>query len=136
MKPEIWGPHAWFLLHSISLEYPENPTIEDKNNMKNFIIYFGKVIPCEKCRVNFNRHLATHPLTDNILSSKENLIKWFIDIHNIVNEMTNKKVLTYDECIEQFSDMYEQKGTYTHTALFAMILIILILLGGIYKLFR
>ena len=23
MKPEIWGPHAWMFLHSITLEYPD-----------------------------------------------------------------------------------------------------------------
>lgn len=136
MKPEIWGPHAWFLLHSISLEYPENPTIEDKNNMKGFIIYFGKVIPCEKCRVNFSKHLAMYPLTDNTLASKENLIKWFIDIHNSVNETTNKKVLTYDECIEQFNGMYEQRSTHTNILLLVIILIILILFGGLYKWLR
>ena len=32
MEPEIWGPHAWQFLHSITLSYPDNPTFEDKNN--------------------------------------------------------------------------------------------------------
>jgi len=39
MRADIWGPHAWIFLHSISLEYPDNPTNIDKNNMKNFIDY-------------------------------------------------------------------------------------------------
>ena len=36
MEPEIWGPHAWQFLHSITLSYPDNPTLEDKNNHAQF----------------------------------------------------------------------------------------------------
>jgi hypothetical protein len=32
-----------------------------------------------------------------VLSSKENLIKWGIDIHNIVNESKNKPIVKYIE---------------------------------------
>ena len=38
MNPKIWGPHAWIFLHSITLNYPENPTPElKKNNIKDFL---------------------------------------------------------------------------------------------------
>ena len=30
MDPNIWGPHAWFLIHTVCLNYPDNPTDEDK----------------------------------------------------------------------------------------------------------
>ena len=46
MRPEIWGPHAWIFLHSVTLEYPDNPTDEDKQNMINFIDSLGNVLPC------------------------------------------------------------------------------------------
>lgn len=100
MKPEIWGPMTWTLLHSITLEYPENPTEEDKENIKNFINCFGKVLPCEKCRINFKTHIEELPLSDNILNSRKNLIKWMIDIHNLVNKMNGKKELTYQEALK------------------------------------
>ena len=36
MDPEIWGPSTWIFLHTITLNYPNNPTIYDKQNYKNF----------------------------------------------------------------------------------------------------
>ena len=30
MDPLIWGPHAWFFLHSITLVYPDNPSEQEK----------------------------------------------------------------------------------------------------------
>lgn len=36
MNQNIWGSHLWFSLHSISFNYPLSPSIEDKNNYKNF----------------------------------------------------------------------------------------------------
>jgi hypothetical protein len=35
------------------------------------------------------------PLTNEILSNKEKVIKWVIDIHNIVNEMKGKPIIQY-----------------------------------------
>jgi hypothetical protein len=40
------------------------------------------------------------PLTDEILSDKSKLVRWVIDIHNIVNESKNKRIIPYDEAIE------------------------------------
>ena len=36
MNPKIWGPGGWLFLHSITLNYPENPTENDKMYHKNF----------------------------------------------------------------------------------------------------
>ena len=36
MEPEIWGPNAWTFLHTITLNYPENPSEDDKQNHKDF----------------------------------------------------------------------------------------------------
>lgn len=100
MRPDIWGPMTWTLLHSITLEYPDTPTEENKTNIKNFISSFGKVLPCEKCRINFDSHLIDLPLTDTVLSSKKNFIKWMIDVHNSVNKMNGKKELSYHEALK------------------------------------
>ena len=97
IDPEIWGKHGWFFLHSIVNAYPRNPTTADKKNMLNFFMYTQRVLPCFKCRENFAKHLNKYPLTDKILSSDKKLAKWLIDIHNEVNKLTHKKVLTYEE---------------------------------------
>lgn len=112
MKPDVWGPHAWIFLHSITLEYPEYPTYEDKQNMRNFINALKHILPCQKCKINFGDHLQKYPLTDNILNSKSSLIKWLIDIHNSVNKLTHKKELTYEEALAQLLKLYDDKPNY------------------------
>ena len=64
MDPSIWGPHAWFFLHSITLAYPENPTIIDKENMRTFFNAFYKVLPCNTCVMNYTNHIKQLPLTE------------------------------------------------------------------------
>jgi len=123
MKPEIWGPHAWIFLHSITLEYPDYPTYEDKQNMTTFINSLKHVLPCHKCRINFNEHLNKYPLTDNILNSKPNLIKWLIDIHNSVNKITNKKELSHEEALTQLLKLYEPQD---NTVFYIFIILIII----------
>ena len=31
-EPEIWGPHYWFFLHTVSESYPVHPTSVTKKN--------------------------------------------------------------------------------------------------------
>ena len=50
MKPEIWGPHAWIFLHSITFDYPDNPTKEVKEKYKGFFESLQDILPCEKCK--------------------------------------------------------------------------------------
>lgn len=137
MKPELWGPHAWFLLHSISLEYPDTPTQQDKINMVNFINSLGNVLPCDKCKVNFQTHLQLRPLTDQDLSSKAAFVKWMVDIHNDVNKSNNKPTLSYEECIEHFDIVYGEnnnKKLMLYLFIFMILLIIIFLFG--YKIYQ
>lgn len=137
MKPEVWGPMTWTLLHSITLEYPENPTNEDKDNIKNFINYFGKVLPCEKCRINFKLHIEEMPLDDNVLNTRKNFIKWMIDIHNSVNKMNGKKELTYHDALKHILMTYNNNNNSTSykniIIIILSIIIIILIIVLIYK---
>lgn len=110
MNPDVWGPSAWLFLHSITLSYPKCPSDEDKNNMKNFFSNLGNVLPCENCRVNYASHLNKYPLTIKVLQSKQNLVKWLIDIHNSVNSMKNKPILTYEQAFDAIMSNYITSG--------------------------
>lgn len=126
MKPEVWGPHAWIFLHSITLEYPDYPTGEDKRNMSNFMNSLKYVLPCEKCRINFENHLEQYPLTNDILSSKSNLIKWLIDIHNSVNKMNNKRVLSYEESLKGLLKLYDCNNNKSYMIIYIFMIILFI----------
>ena len=108
MNQNIWGPHLWFSLHSISFNYPLKPSIEDKNNYKNFFLSLQETIPCSVCKKNYKRHLNEHPLQD-YLDNRKSLVYWVIDMHNMVNAEIGKKILSYDIVIKKYEDVYQKK---------------------------
>jgi len=108
MNQNIWGPHLWFSLHSITFNYPLKPTMEDKNNYKNFFLNLQEVIPCSVCKKNYKRHLNEHPIED-YLDNRKSLVYWLIDMHNMVNVEIGKKLLSYDIVIKKYEDVYQKK---------------------------
>lgn len=103
MKPNVWGSSAWIFLHSITLTYPDKPSVEEKNHIKQFFESLEYVLPCSKCRNHYYENLKKYPLNDTVLECKDNLVRWLIDIHNQVNIMNGKKELTYKEAMYEFA---------------------------------
>lgn len=108
MNQNIWGPHLWFSLHTISFNYPLNPNDKDKQNYKNFFSSLQEVIPCSICKKNYKRHLNEHPI-DNYLNNRKLLVYWVIDMHNMVNGEIGKKILSYDNVIKKYENVYKKK---------------------------
>lgn len=109
MKPEIWGPHAWIFLHSVTFDYPDNPSPHIKEQFKNFFESLQYILPCEMCREHYKHNLKRFPITNNVLKSRKNLIEWLIDIHNNVNKSNKKPKLKYQEVVKKYLDYYEGK---------------------------
>jgi hypothetical protein len=110
MNPKIWGPHAWIFLHSITFNYPINPSNTEKKQYYNFFISLKNILPCDKCRLHYIQNLNKYPLTNNILSSKENLIKWLIKIHNEVNKKNGKSIESYENVIKYYNNLYQNNN--------------------------
>ena len=47
MLTSVWGPPMWHFLHTMSFNYPINPTAEDKKNYSEFIYNLRYVLPCK-----------------------------------------------------------------------------------------
>ncbi len=112
MNQNVWGPHLWFSLHTISFTYPLKPKDSDKANFKSFFNELQHVIPCSVCKKNYKRHLMEFPV-DEHLHSRKDLVYWVIDLHNMVNSETGKRVLSYDEAIKRYEDAYHKKISIT-----------------------
>jgi hypothetical protein len=109
MNPEYWGPSFWKILHTISMNYPDNPTQEDKNNINNFYTSLDKILPCYECQNNYKEHIKKYPI-EKSLGCKNDLVKWVIDIHNIVNTELNKPVLNYNDALSRcYKDCDKEK---------------------------
>ena len=62
MLTQIWGPPLWHFLHTMSFNYPVNPTQNDKNNYRNFVLNLKHILPCGKCRKNLTKNLNSNNL--------------------------------------------------------------------------
>ena len=103
MLTAVWGPSLWHYLHTMSFNYPVNPTPEDKKNYKKFIMSLKKVLPCKYCRINMVKNLKAVPLNKNALKNRTNFSKWMFNLHEHVNKMLNKKSgLTYCKVRERY----------------------------------
>ena len=100
MNIKCWGTPGWTFIHIVALSYPDNPSIEDKYNYKIFFTNIQHILPCKICGNHYKKNLNKHELTDNILSSSDELFKWTVRMHNEVNILNNKKVIDYDKARE------------------------------------
>ena len=104
LNQKIWGPHLWIALHSITFGYPLEPSENDKKNYKTFFELLGHILPCKICRTscyNFIHNLL--PLTPERLESRNSLIKWLYEIHNLVNKKINVDYnMSLDDVIEKY----------------------------------
>lgn len=91
VKTSIWGPPAWFFLHSVTMAYPKkiddnnSNDVEIKKNYYNFFMNLGNILPCNVCGNSYNKYLIELPLSD-YLDSRESLFYWFYMIHEKVND--------------------------------------------------
>jgi len=103
MLTSIWGPGMWHFLHSMSFNYPVNPTTEDKDNYRNFVLSLKNILPCGKCRKNLRENFKKKPLTMNKMESRESFSKYIYELHEMINAMLGKKSgLTYEEVRERY----------------------------------
>jgi hypothetical protein len=138
LNPSIWGKHAWIFLHSITLEYPDCATKEEKKQYKAFFTSIQHILPCNQCRIHYTANLKKYPLTDKILCDKEQVIKWLINIHNSVNKETNKPEFTYDEFLLYYNKLYSDKNKQININKYAIysliiVIVIIIILGCVVK---
>ena len=107
MNPEIWGPHAWFFLHTITLSYPENPSETDKKQMYDFFMSLSNIIPCLNCMKHFKNHLNKYPITP-FLDNRDLLVSWLVMLHNMVNVSIKKPTMTVDEVVALYERHYNR----------------------------
>lgn len=94
--PNIFGPPFWFVLHNAAVTYPISPTAYVREKMKNLLMNLPIIVPCLMCREHFHAFLLDADL-DRSVSSKESLFRFFVDIHNFVNNRYGRPSMTIEE---------------------------------------
>jgi hypothetical protein len=103
MLTTVWGPAMWHYLHTMSFNYPVNPSMENKKHYKDFIYNLRNVLPCKYCRINLANNLKKKPLQMCHMKSRETFSRYIYELHETVNRMLNKKSnLTYCDVRERY----------------------------------
>lgn len=103
MLTSVWGPSAWHLLHTMSFNYPVNPTCDDKRYYRNYVLNLQNVLPCGKCRLNLKKNFAKLPLRPEYMRNRATFSKYVYKLHELVNKMLGKKSgLSYNDVRERY----------------------------------
>ena len=108
LDPKIWGPHYWFVLHTIALTYPLTPNETTKKKYYDFFYNLPLLMPIPDIGNSFSNLLDNYPVTP-YLDSRESLIKWVHFIHNKINFSLGIKEITLEESLSKYYDNYKPR---------------------------
>jgi hypothetical protein len=99
----VWGPAIWHSLHTMSFNYPVNPTPEDKKHYRDYIISLQYVLPCKYCRINLKKNFRHMPLKMSDMKNRDTFSRYIYNLHELINKMLDKKSgLTYCDVRERY----------------------------------
>ena len=101
----VWGPLGWMTLHSVSHNYPDSPSPQEKQLAAQWIELFRDTITCPSCQGHFtelvNSYKSIYPY---YLDSRTEFILFGYRAHNTVNRRLDKPVYnSVEECEAAFS---------------------------------
>jgi hypothetical protein len=108
LDPTIWGPHYWFVLHTIALSYPLTPNTTTKKKYYDFIQNIPLFLPVPEIGNSFSTFLDKYPVTP-YLDSRESFTKWMHFIHNKINIALGHPEVTMDEAMSAYYQHYKPK---------------------------
>jgi len=88
IPPTKWGPPFWMTLHIACLGCQDSKVLVD------FVESYKKIIPCLSCRLHFEEVLVENPVPE-----ADDLFKWSVDVHNIVNRRLGKPEFSYEDAL-------------------------------------
>lgn len=103
MDPTKWGPGLWIFLHTLSFNYPSNPTWTEKKIMNDYLTQLQYVLPCIHCRKHYKDYLLNDPPK---LESRSEFIVWMIQLHNDVNKRNHKPLWSVDKVVDFYKKIY------------------------------
>ena len=103
MLTSVWGPGMWHYLHTMSFNYPVNPTKQEKMHYFSFMWSLRYVLPCGKCRANLRENYKKLPLTMKHMKNRASFSRYVFDLHELINTMLQKTSgLTYEVVRERY----------------------------------
>lgn len=97
-----WGPRQWYWYHRMSYNAPEKCSLPVQKDYLESLVLMTKLLPCMDCYDHFNKICQNKKIDFN---TRENMIDWFIDVHNQVNKRLGKPNFSR----ENANELYQKK---------------------------
>lgn len=106
MGTKFWGPLGWMTLHSISAIYPEQPTVQEKQVLTQFMEYFRESITCVHCKSHFTGMFRSYTsIHSEWNASRYDFFLFVCRAHNTVNRRLDKPLFpTITDCIDRLKE--------------------------------
>jgi|LauGreDrversion2_5_1035112.scaffolds.fasta_scaffold101618_2 hypothetical protein len=104
IEPTIWGSNMWAMIHLICIYAPETIDANVRNTYYMFFSMMPYVLPCEKCRDHWLEHISKYPIEQS-LDTREDLFKWSVNMHNLVNVSIGKPEISYSRAFEHWTNV-------------------------------
>lgn len=101
LNPEIWGPHYWFVLHTMAYTYPEYPTNVTKKKYYEFISNLPLFLPEPRMGDKFAEFLDRYPVSP-FLDSRESFMRWVHFVHNKMNLHLGKEEISIYKALDEY----------------------------------
>lgn len=113
-KAEL-GRAAWKVLHTTMARFPDKPTADESQALKDYLHLFARLYPCGECARHFQQILKKYPPQ---VSSRSSAAAWACFVHNEVNISKGKPIFDcanigdwYDcGCAEDEKEEIKAKG--------------------------
>ena len=125
LKPDFWGPYFWKTIHLIIIGLPDVLDSDIKHALTDFFFSLSSLLPCGACRIHYLDYIDKNPPN---VTSKIDVWKWSVDLHNSVNQRTDKRLYTHDEAVQLTLQSDTQVIEKTSKHMFLQILIVLIII--------
>jgi hypothetical protein len=101
MQTSKWGPSAWDYLHTLTFNYPINPTNDHKKYYYELFNNLKFTLPCKFCRESYTIFFKYINIYD-YLEDRMGISYWLYTIHNIVNMKLNKKQVNFIDVVNYY----------------------------------
>ena len=121
MSINTWGPITWYLFHSLAEQIKDEYFIEERDNIITVFKNICRCLPCPTCKDHAQANISRANIQN--IKTKEDLKRFFMEFHNIVNTRTGKakqftlkeitekyKYANMNNIISQFIQIYSAKG--------------------------
>lgn len=114
-KPQIWGPAAWFFLHSIALAQGDTVPDDKKERLRRFFTEdLAYLLPCPACARTVQDHVSAMEIDDDTFADRDSVFEFVWTLHNMVNADKGVPEIPFDESVLNYAQAFDQGITDLH----------------------